>query len=193
MKRPRKGRKTGQVYFPATRRGTRRRVKNAPDPIFPIFRVGHGFDVHRIEAGEGVTLGGVAIACPYRVVAHSDGDVLIHALCDALLGAAALGDIGRWFPDTDPAYRGADSRALLREVVAKVAAAGWTAGNVDLTLVAQAPRVAPHVEAMRERLAADLGVGVAAVNVKATTSEGLGFTGRKEGIAAYAVALLLRR
>lgn len=156
-------------------------------------RIGHGFDVHRLEAGDGVVLGGVRIACPYRVVAHSDGDVLIHALCDALLGAAALGDIGHLFPDTDPQYRGADSRALLREVVRRLADAGWRAGNVDLTLVAQAPRIAPQVMEMRQRLAQDLGVGVDAVNVKATTSEGLGFTGRREGIAAHAVALLMPR
>lgn len=156
-------------------------------------RIGHGFDVHRLEAGDGVVLGGVRIACPYRVVAHSDGDVLIHALCDALLGAAALGDIGHLFPDTDPQYRGADSRALLREVVRRLADAGWRAGNVDLTLVAQAPRIAPQVMEMRQRLAQDLGVGVDAVSVKATTSEGLGFTGRREGIAAHAVALLMPR
>jgi 2-C-methyl-D-erythritol 2,4-cyclodiphosphate synthase len=156
-------------------------------------RVGTGFDVHRLEAGEGVTLGGVRIACPYRVVAHSDGDVLIHALCDALLGAAALGDIGRHFPDTDAKWRGADSRALLRQVVGKLAAAGWTPGNVDVTVIAEAPKLAPHVEEMRRRLAADLGVGVAQVSVKATTSERLGFTGRKEGIAAQAVALLAPR
>lgn len=156
-------------------------------------RVGHGFDVHRIEAGEGVTLGGVLIPCAWRVIAHSDGDVLIHALCDALLGAAGLGDIGRWFPDTDPQYRNADSRALLRDVVAQLAKAGWSVGNADLSLIAQVPRVAPHVETMRVRLAADLGVAADAVNVKATTSEGLGFTGRKEGIAAHAVALLQRR
>jgi len=157
-------------------------------------RIGHGFDVHRLEPGNGVVLGGVAIACPYRVVAHSDGDVLIHALCDALLGAAALGDLGRWFPDTDARWRGVDSRALLREVVRKLAAAGWRAGNVDLTLIAQVPRVAPHVAKMRQVLASDLGVGVGAdaVSVKATTSEGLGFTGRREGIAAHAVALLRR-
>jgi len=155
-------------------------------------RIGHGFDVHRLEPGNGVVLGGVAIACPYRVVAHSDGDVLIHALCDALLGAAALGDLGRWFPDTDARWRGVDSRALLREVVRKLAAAGWRAGNVDLTLIAQVPRVAPHVAAMQRALAQDLGIGVDAVGVKATTSEGLGFTGRKEGIAAHAVALLRR-
>jgi len=156
-------------------------------------RVGQGFDVHRLEPGDGVVLGGVRIECPYRVVAHSDGDVLIHALCDALLGAAALGDIGRHFPDTDEKYRAADSRALLREVVAKVAAAGWQPGNVDVTVVAQVPRVAPHVAEMRRRLAADLGVAIDDVSVKATTSEGLGFIGRKEGIAAQAVALLRRK
>lgn len=156
-------------------------------------RVGHGFDVHRIEAGEGVTLGGVLIPCAWRLIAHSDGDVLIHALCDALLGAAGLGDIGRWFPDTDPQYRNADSRKLLRDVVARIAQAGWSVVNADLSLIAQVPRVAPHVETMRTRLAADLGVGADAVNVKATTSEGLGFTGRKEGIAAHAVALLQPR
>jgi 2-C-methyl-D-erythritol 2,4-cyclodiphosphate synthase len=156
-------------------------------------RIGHGFDVHRLEPGDGVVLGGVRIACPYRVVAHSDGDVLIHALCDALLGAAALGDIGRWFPDTDAQYRGADSRGLLRSVAGKVADAGWRLGNADLTLIAQVPRVAPHVEAMRGHLAADLGAPTGAINVKATTSEGLGFTGRSEGIAAHAVALLVPR
>lgn len=155
-----------------------------------MMRVGQGFDVHRLEAGDGVVLGGVRIACPYRIVAHSDGDVLIHALCDALLGAAALGDIGTHFPDTDAKYRGADSRALLRAVVEKIAEAGWAPGNVDATVIAQVPRIAPHVAEMRRHLAADLGIGVAGVSVKATTSEGLGFTGRKEGIAAQAVALL---
>lgn len=156
-------------------------------------RVGQGFDVHRLEPGEGVVLGGVRIACPYQVVAHSDGDVLIHALCDALLGAAALGDIGRFFPDSDPRYKGVDSRVLLREVVARVAAAGWQVGNVDLTLIAQVPRVAPHAAKMRQALAADLGVADSAVSVKATTSEGLGFTGRVEGIAAQAIAMLVTR
>jgi 2-C-methyl-D-erythritol 2,4-cyclodiphosphate synthase len=175
-----------------------KRAKKGSDPISakkgsdPIFRIGHGFDVHRLEPGDGVVLGGVRIACEYRVVAHSDGDVLIHALCDALLGACALGDIGRWFPDTDARWRNADSRSLLREVVAKVEAAGWRVTNADLTLIAQVPRVAPHVAAMRRNLAADLGAGRDAVSVKATTSEGLGFTGRKEGIAAHAVALLAR-
>ncbi|HUS23883.1 MAG TPA: 2-C-methyl-D-erythritol 2,4-cyclodiphosphate synthase [Candidatus Binatia bacterium] len=153
-------------------------------------RVGHGYDVHRLEAGDGVTLGGVHIACDRRIVAHSDGDVLIHALCDALLGAAGLGDIGRWFPDSDPKYRGADSRTLLREVVARLAAGGWSVGNADLTLVAEVPRVAAHVAAMRDRLAADLQVSPGRVNVKATTGEGMGFIGRREGIAAHAVALI---
>jgi len=166
---------------------TRVKKKARPDPAF---RIGQGFDVHRLERGESVTLGGVRIACPYRIVAHSDGDVLIHALCDALLGAGGLGDIGRWFPDSDDKYRGADSRELLREVVARLADAGWQPVNVDLTLIAEVPRVAPHVDRMRERLAKDLGVPIAAVNVKATTTEGLGFTGRREGIAAQAIALV---
>jgi 2-C-methyl-D-erythritol 2,4-cyclodiphosphate synthase len=126
------------------------------------------------------------------VIAHSDGDALIHALCDALLGAIAAGDIGHLFPDTDPRWRGADSRGLLREVMRRVAAAGWQVGNADLTLVAQVPKVAPHVTRMRERLAADLGVEAGAVNVKATTTEGMGPIGRKEGIAAHAVVLLHR-
>jgi len=168
----------------------RKRKRSSKKGTVPFFRLGTGFDVHRLENGDGVVLGGVRIACPYRVVAHSDGDVLIHALCDALLGAAALGDIGRHFPDTDAKWRGADSRALLREVVARLAAAGWAPGNVDATVIAEVPRLAPHVEEMRRRLAADLGIGVSQVSVKATTSEGLGFTGRKEGIAAQAVALL---
>lgn len=160
-------------------------MKGAP------FRIGHGYDVHRLEPGDGVTLGGVRIACEFRIVAHSDGDVLIHALCDALLGAAALGDIGHWFPDTDPKWRGADSRVLLREVVAALAQRGWAVGNVDATLVAQAPRVASHVLAMRKLLAADLGIAADAVSVKATTHEGLDAIGRTEGIAAHAVALIV--
>ena len=155
-----------------------------------MYRIGHGFDVHRLEQGDGVVLGGVKIACPYRVVAHSDGDVLIHALCDALLGAAGMGDIGHHFPDSDPQYKNADSRGLLREVMKKIIAAGWKVGNADLTLIAEVPKIAPHAEAMRKNLAADLGVAADAVNIKATTSEGLGFTGRKDGIAAHAVVLL---
>jgi len=156
-------------------------------------RIGQGFDVHRLEPGDGVTLGGVRIPCPYRIVAHSDGDVLVHALCDALLGAAGLGDIGHWFPDTDARYKGADSRTLLRQIVRELVQQGWQVINADVTLIAETPRVAPHVPLMREYLAVDLGVAPAAVNVKATTSEGLGFTGRKEGIAAQAVALIVRR
>ena len=158
-----------------------------------IPRIGQGFDVHRLEPGDGVTLGGVRIQCPYRIVAHSDGDVLVHALCDALLGAAGLGDIGHWFPDTDARYKGADSRTLLRQIVRELVQQGWQVINADVTLIAEVPRVAPHVAVMREYLAVDLGVAPAAVNVKATTSEGLGFTGRKEGIAAQAVALIVRR
>lgn len=156
-------------------------------------RIGHGYDAHRLEAGEGVTLGGVRIPCTYRLVAHSDGDVLIHALCDALLGACALGDIGKFFPDTDARYRGIDSRELLRDVVRRVGEAGYAVVNADLTLIAQVPKVAPHVELMRTRLAADLAIEPGAMNVKATTNEGMGHIGRKEGIAGHAVVLLQRR
>lgn len=153
-------------------------------------RIGHGFDTHRLEAGDGVTLGGVFIACPYRVVAHSDGDVLIHALCDALLGAIAGGDIGRLFPDSDPQYRGIDSTRLLAEVMRRVRAAGYAVVNADLSLIAQAPRVADHVDAMRAVLAARLGIGADGVNVKATTNEGMDAIGSKQGLAAHAVVLL---
>lgn len=155
-------------------------------------RVGQGYDVHRLEPGDGVTLGGVRIDCPLRIVAHSDGDVLIHALCDALLGAAGLGDIGHWFPDSDPQYRGASSLKLLEAVLAGVAKEGWTPVNADLTLVAEAPRVAKHVPAMRDTLARALGLEPSAVNVKATTHEKLGALGRGEGLAAHAVVLLHR-
>lgn len=154
------------------------------------FRIGHGFDIHRIEAGEGVTLGGVFIACEYRLIAHSDGDVLIHALCDALLGAIAAGDIGKLFPDNDPQFKGIDSRKLLRIVMQRVRAAGFAPVNVDCTLIAEAPRIGKHVDAMCGVLAADLGIARGLVNVKATTNEGMGHLGRKEGIAAHAVLLL---
>lgn len=157
------------------------------------FRIGHGFDVHRFGPGDHVVIGGVSIPHRCGLVAHSDGDVLLHALCDALLGAAGLGDIGHHFPDTDPAYRGADSRELLRAVQARLEAAGWRLGNADLTVVAQAPRMAAFITAMREHIAADLRVEVKQVNVKATTTERLGYTGREEGIAAYAVVLLEAR
>ncbi len=156
-------------------------------------RIGHGYDVHRFGEGEFITLGGVCIPHKFGLVAHSDGDVLLHALSDALLGAAALGDIGRHFPDTDPQFKGADSRVLLRHVLALVQGKGWRVGNVDATIVAQAPKMAPHIEAMRAHIAADLQVEPDAVNVKATTTEKLGFTGREEGIAVHAVALLLPR
>ncbi|MBI2379852.1 MAG: 2-C-methyl-D-erythritol 2,4-cyclodiphosphate synthase [Gammaproteobacteria bacterium] len=156
------------------------------------FRIGQGFDVHRFGGAGPVTLGGVKIAHEFGLVAHSDGDVLLHALCDALLGAAGMGDIGQHFPDTDAAYRGADSRGLLRQVVGLLHAGGWRIGNVDCTVIAEKPKVMPHAALMRGHIAADLGVHEERVNIKATTSEGLGFTGRKEGIAAQAVALLVR-
>jgi len=153
-------------------------------------RVGQGFDVHALVAGRKLVIGGVEIPHDRGLEGHSDADVLLHAICDALLGAAALGDIGRHFPDTDPRYSGADSRMLLREVARKVETSGFRVVNVDATVVAQSPRLAPHIPAMVERIAADLGVAREAVNVKATTSEGLGYTGRGEGIAALAVALI---
>ena len=155
-------------------------------------RIGHGYDVHRFAEGDFITLGGVRIPYKFGLLAHSDGDVVLHALSDALLGAAALGDIGKHFPDTDPQFKGADSRVLLRHVVSVVAQKGWKVGNVDATIVAQAPKMAPHIETMRERIAADLGVELDQVNVEATTTEKLGFAGREEGIAVHAVALLLR-
>jgi 2-C-methyl-D-erythritol 2,4-cyclodiphosphate synthase len=154
-------------------------------------RVGTGYDVHRFGPGDHVRLGGVSIPHDRGIVAHSDGDVLLHALMDALLGAAALGDIGRHFPPGDARFAGADSRALLREVARLVAARGFTVANCDLTLVAEAPRVAGHREAMVANIAADLGIAPDRVNVKATTAEGLGALGRGDGIAAQAVVLLL--
>ncbi|QXH45779.1 2-C-methyl-D-erythritol 2,4-cyclodiphosphate synthase [Pseudomonas xanthosomatis] len=154
-------------------------------------RIGHGYDVHRFADGDFITLGGVRIPHKYGLLAHSDGDVLLHAVSDALLGAAALGDIGKHFPDTDPQFKGADSRVLLRHVLDVVHGKGWKVGNVDATIVAQAPKMAPHIETMRQRIAEDLQVELDQVNVKATTEEKLGFTGREEGIAVHAVALLL--
>lgn len=154
-------------------------------------RIGTGFDVHAFGPGDHVTLCGVRIPHGQGIVAHSDGDVPIHALCDALLGAAGLGDIGLHFPDTDPRWRGVDSRELLRQVVALLAERGLRPGNADVTVVAEAPRLAGHREAMRQNLAADLGLPAERVNVKATTTEGLGFVGRREGIAAQASALVV--
>ncbi|WP_300996011.1 2-C-methyl-D-erythritol 2,4-cyclodiphosphate synthase [Rheinheimera sp.] len=156
------------------------------------FRIGHGFDVHAF-GGEGpVTLGGVKIPYEQGLLAHSDGDVVLHAVSDALLGALALGDIGHHFPDTDAAFKGIDSRILLRKVFADVKALGYEVGNLDVTIMAQAPKMAPHVDAMRACIAEDLVCGLSQVNVKATTTEKLGFVGRKEGIAVEAVVLLVK-
>ena len=154
-------------------------------------RIGHGYDVHRFGEGDFITLGGVRIPHRCGLIAQSDGDVLLHALSDALLGAVALGDLGKHFPDNDPAFKGADSRVLLRHVLGLVQAKGYRVGNVDATIVAQAPKMAPHIENMRQCIAEDLQVALDQVNVKATTTEQLGFTGREEGIAVHAVALLV--
>ena len=155
-------------------------------------RIGQGYDVHAFGDGDHVVLGGVRIAHERGVLAHSDGDVVIHALCDALLGALALGDIGVHFPPSDDRWKGCDRRVFLRHCAALLAERGWRLGNADLTVVCERPRVAAHAPAMRANLAADLGVDVDAISVKATTSEKLGFTGRGEGLAAMAVALLVR-
>ncbi len=156
------------------------------------FRVGQGYDVHPLVPGRALILGGVTIPYDKGLDGHSDADALLHAITDAVLGAAGLGDIGRMFPDSDEKWRGADSRVLLRGALAAVRAAGWRVGNVDCTVIAQAPRIAPHVAAMCDNLAYDLGVAVECVNVKGKTTERLGFEGRGEGIAAAAVALLVR-
>lgn len=153
-------------------------------------RIGHGYDVHRLVAGRDLILGGVKIPHETGLLGHSDADVLTHAVMDALLGAAALGDIGKLFPDSDAKYKGADSLALAKEVARRLAAAGYRIGNVDATVVAEAPKLAPHAQQMRENLAGALGVDVSAVSVKATTEEGLSFTGAREGIAAHAVCLI---
>ena len=153
-------------------------------------RIGHGYDVHRLTEGRKLVLGGVEIPYEKGLLGHSDADVLLHALMDALLGAAALGDIGTLFPDTDEQYRGADSRVLLREVARRLQAEGYTVGNVDVTLIAQRPKVAPYIPQMRQNIADDIAVELSQVNVKATTEEKLGFTGAGEGIAVHAVALL---
>jgi 2-C-methyl-D-erythritol 2,4-cyclodiphosphate synthase len=153
-------------------------------------RIGQGYDVHRFGPGAALVIGGVRIPFDHAFVAHSDGDVLIHALCDALLGAAALGDIGQHFPDTDPQYAGADSRLLLREVGVLLRKQGWSVQNIDATLIAQAPRMAPYIADMRANLASDLNLPESAVSVKATTTERLGFEGRGEGIACQCSVLL---
>ena len=153
-------------------------------------RIGHGYDVHRLIAGRKLVLGGVEIPYILGLDGHSDADVLLHAIMDALLGAAALGDIGRLFPDTDPAYKGISSVLLLETVAAKIREAGYKVGNVDATVIAQKPKLAPHIPAMREIVARALGLDLDQINIKATTEEHLGFSGREEGIAAHAVCLL---
>jgi len=153
-------------------------------------RIGHGYDAHVVIPGDGVVLGGVSIACDLAMVAHSDGDVVIHALCDALLGAASLGDIGHHFPDSSDDYKDIDSRVLLRDVVVKLKGCGLSVSNVDITVIAEAPRMAAHIDAMCDALSDDLDIAVDRVNVKATTTEKMGFTGRGEGIASHAVVLL---
>ena len=154
-------------------------------------RIGHGIDVHCFGDGDSVTLAGVTIPHSHGLVAHSDGDVALHALCDAMLGALALGDIGKHFPDTDAAYENADSRILLRHVVALVRSKGYQVGNCDVTILAERPKLAPHIALMQERVAADLGITTDCVSIKATTTEKLGFVGRQEGIEAHAVVLLM--
>jgi 2-C-methyl-D-erythritol 2,4-cyclodiphosphate synthase len=153
-------------------------------------RIGHGYDVHPLVAGRDLILGGVKIPHGKGLHGHSDADVLIHAICDACLGAAGLGDIGRHFPDTDPQYKNIDSRKLLRKVKEAIAERGWKIANIDSTIVAQAPRVAPYLAQMIANVSADLGVPAENINIKATTTEKLGFAGREEGIAAHAVVLL---
>jgi len=156
-------------------------------------RIGHGYDVHRFGEGDHLMLGGVRIAFTKSFVAHSDGDVVIHALCDALLGAAALGDIGQHFPDNSAEFENIDSRILLRKVMGLLTKKNLVVGNVDITIVAQVPKMAPHITAMRENLAADLNADISQINAKATTTEGLGFTGQGEGIATHAVVLLVQQ
>jgi len=155
-------------------------------------RIGHGYDVHRLVAGRKLIMGGVEIPWNLGLLGHSEADVLLHAIADAILGAIGEGDIGKHFPDTDQAFRGIDSRILLRNVLDKLKELGYSVINVDLTIVAQAPKMAPHIPTMRQHIAADLEIQLDAVNVKATTTEGMGFEGRREGISAMAVALLQR-
>jgi len=155
-------------------------------------RIGQGFDVHALVPGRALIIGGVTIAFEKGLQGHSDADVLVHAICDALLGAAALGDIGRHFPDTDPRYKGVDSRVLLREVAKLLRDGGFRIVNIDSTIIAQAPKMSPHIPAMISNLGIDLGIERACINIKAKTTEGLGFPGRGEGIAAEAIALLER-
>lgn len=158
----------------------------------PNFRIGQGYDVHAFGEGDHVMLGGVRVAHTHGVLAHSDGDVILHALCDAMLGALALGDIGQHFPPTDDRWKGADSSHLLDHCNALLRERGWQVGNADITVICERPKVGPHALAMRERIAAVLGIALDCISVKATTSEKLGFTGRSEGIAAQAAVLLVK-
>jgi 2-C-methyl-D-erythritol 2,4-cyclodiphosphate synthase len=162
------------------------------DMTMPPFRIGQGYDCHALVSGRKLIIGGVTIPHVTGLLGHSDADVLLHALTDALLGAAGLGDIGRHFPDTAAEFAGADSRVLLREAMGRVRAAGYLVGNVDATIIAQAPKMAPHIPIMVANVAADLGIAVGQVNIKAKTNERLGYLGREEGIAAEAIALLYR-
>ena len=155
-----------------------------------MLRIGQGYDAHKFKEGDHIIIGGASIPYEKGMAAHSDGDVALHALCDALLGAAALGDIGKHFPDTDASFKGIDSRILLRDVVAKLQSLGYGIVNVDVTIIAQAPKMAPHIPLMREYIASDLGIALDCVNVKATTTEKMGFEGRGEGISSMAVALI---
>ncbi len=155
-----------------------------------MLRIGQGYDAHKFMEGDHIVIGGVNIPFSKGMAAHSDGDVALHALCDALLGAAALGDIGKHFPDTDKAFKGIDSRILLRDVVAKLRSLGFKFINVDITIIAQEPKMAPHIPKMREYISADLGIALDCVNVKATTTEKMGFEGRGEGISSMAVVLV---
>lgn len=157
-----------------------------------IPRIGHGYDVHRLTEGRKLILGGVEIPYEKGLLGHSDADVLLHALMDALLGAAAMGDIGHLFPDNDEQYKGADSRVLLREVIRRLKDAGYTVGNADVTLIAQRPKVAPYIDGMRDNIASDLEVSPEYINVKATTEEHLGFTGSGDGMSAHAVVLIVK-
>ena len=158
----------------------------------PPFRIGTGYDCHALVEGRKLVLGGVTIPHKTGLQGHSDADALLHAIIDALLGAAALGDIGKHFPDTDPMFAGADSRTLLREVASRVVGTGYTIGNIDATIIAQAPKMAPHIPQMISRIAEDIGVSPQQVNIKAKTNEKMGYIGREEGIAAEAVAMLIR-
>lgn len=159
---------------------------------FKKFRIGQGFDVHAFGDGDHVMLGGVRVPHDRGIVAHSDGDVVIHALCDAVLGALALGDIGQHFPPSEPRWKNADSREFLRHCITLISDLGWCIGNADITVICEHPKIGPHAEAMRDLLAHDLAIGIDRISIKATTSERLGFTGRGEGIAAQAICLLVK-